>query len=183
MYFLIAPLALLIERYFGYPQKLTDAIGHPVMWFGRLIDTLERKSNRADRAPERRRNLGIINLAILLGITLVVTVLVQQFVRAIPGGWIIEALLVTPFLAQKELGRAVGAVANALDVSLDAGRTAVSHIVGRDPQVLDEAGVRAQPLKRWRKARRTGWWRHYSGWFCSGFRALRSTRRSTPLIR
>jgi adenosylcobinamide-phosphate synthase len=72
---------------------------------------------------------------------LAVTLVVQLVVRAIPFGWIIETLLATAFLAQKELGRAVGAVAEALGVSLDAGRTAVSHIVGRDPQVLDEAGV------------------------------------------
>jgi adenosylcobinamide-phosphate synthase len=62
-------------------------------------------------------------------------------VRSIPLGWVVEILLATPFLAQKELGRAVRAVADALGVSLDAGREAVSHIVGRDPQALDEAGV------------------------------------------
>src|SRR5690606_9209163 len=44
-------------------------------------------------------------------------------------------------LAQKELGRAVGAVADALQSSLAEGREAVSEIVGRDPQALDEAGV------------------------------------------
>lgn len=141
MVFLIAPLALLVERRFGYPAQLSAAIGHPVVWFGRLIAFLEQRSNRADRTADRRRNLGIISLAILLGITLVITVIVQQLVRAIPGGFVLEILLATPFLAQKELGRAVGAVADALRVSLEAGREAVSHIVGRDPEALDEAGV------------------------------------------
>jgi adenosylcobinamide-phosphate synthase len=54
---------------------------------------------------------------------------------------VLEILIATPFLAQKELGRAVRAVAEALRTSLGAGREAVSHIVGRDPQALDEAGV------------------------------------------
>ena len=141
MYYLIPPLALAIERALGYPDRLTAAIGHPVIWFGRLIAFLEQRSNRTDRTPQRRRNLGIINLAILLGITLVVALLLQQVLRAIPGGWVLEILLATPFLAQKELGRAVRAVAEALRISLEAGREAVSHIVGRDPQALDEAGV------------------------------------------
>lgn len=141
MFALIAPLALLIERYAGYPAQLLTVIGHPVMWFGRLIDYLEQRSNRPLRTAEERRNAGIINLAILLGLSLVVAALVQQTLRGVPGGWIIEILLATPFLAQKELGRAVRTVADALRVSLDAGREAVSHIVGRDSQALDEAGV------------------------------------------
>jgi adenosylcobinamide-phosphate synthase len=138
---LIPPLALVIERRFGYPPQLTAAIGHPVMWFGWLIDYLEKFSNHPHRSPRERRTAGIVNLVILLGITLVASVCVQQAFRAIPGGWVVEIMLATPFLAQKELDRAVHAVADALRNSLEAGRAAVSHIVGRDPQALDEAGV------------------------------------------
>lgn len=141
MLFLIAPLALLIERRFGYPAKLTAAIGHPVMWFGALIAFLEQRTNRPERSAERRRNLGILSLAILLGMTLAVALLAQWLLRGLPFGFVLEALLATPLLAQKELGRAVRAVADALGVSREAGREAVSHIVGRDPQALDEAGV------------------------------------------
>lgn len=137
---LIAPLALFIERRFGYPPQLTRTIGHPVMWFGRLITWLER-ANRPERSASQRRQAGIVTLVLLLLAVLVITLLVQQAVRAIPQGWIIEMLLATPFLAQKELDRAVRATAEALRTSLEAGREAVSHIVGRDPQALDEAGV------------------------------------------
>ncbi len=141
MQFLVPPLALLLERRFGYPPQLTAVIGHPVMWFGWVIDYLEQRSNRPSRTSGERRTTGIVNLAILLALTLVASLLVQQAFRAIPGGWIAEILLATPFLAQKELGSAVHAVADALRTSLAAGREAVSHIVGRDPQALDEAGV------------------------------------------
>ncbi|WP_375449789.1 adenosylcobinamide-phosphate synthase CbiB [uncultured Devosia sp.] len=138
---LVSPLCLLIERLLGYSPRLVSAIGHPVMWFGALIDYLERKFNRPHHPAHRRRTAGIVNLAILLGITLVITLPVQQVLRAIPGGWTLEILLATPFLAQQELGRAVHAVFDALGHSLEAGRDVVSHIVGRDPQALDEAGV------------------------------------------
>jgi adenosylcobinamide-phosphate synthase len=141
MHPLIAPLALLIERWLGYPQRLADLVGHPVIWMGRFISFMEKGVDKRERTPRQRREAGIFTLAVLLVVTLAVAVLVQQLVRSIPPGWVLEILLATPFLAQKELGRAVRAVADALGVSLDAGREAVSHIVGRDPQALDEAGV------------------------------------------
>lgn len=137
----IPALALLIERRFGYPSELIATIGHPVIWFGRIIDYLEKATNRPERTADQRKLAGIVSLALLLGITLLITVLVQLAIRAVPGGFLFEMVLATPFLAQKELGRAVRAVAEALRLSLDAGREAVSHIVGRDPQALDEAGV------------------------------------------
>lgn len=137
----IAPIALLVERWLGYPQRLVELIGHPVIWMGRFITFMERGVDRRQRTPRQRREAGIFTLAVLLLVTLAITLVIQQALRAMPLGWILEILLATPFLAQKELGRAVEAVATALRGSLDAGREAVSHIVGRDPQALDEAGV------------------------------------------
>lgn len=137
----VAPLALLIERWLGYSQELVARIGHPVIWYGKLISALETRTNRPERTSEQRRLAGIVSLAILLLVTLVVAAAVQGVVRALPGGFVLEVLLATPFLAQKELGRSVERVAEALRNSLAAGREAVSHIVGRDPEALDEAGV------------------------------------------
>jgi adenosylcobinamide-phosphate synthase len=138
---LIAPLALIIERYAGYPPQLLKLIGHPVIWFGRLIDFLEIRLNKPDKPDRERQEAGIVALLTLLLATLVASVLVLQVTHSVPFGWVLEALLATPFLAQKELGRAVRAVAEALGMSLEDGREAVSHIVGRDPVQLDEAGV------------------------------------------
>lgn len=141
MHAMIAPLALLLERWFGYPQRLVELIGHPVIWMGRFISYMERGVDKRQRTPRQRRDAGIFTLAMLLLVTLTITLAVQQVLRSMPLGWVLEIMLATPFLAQKELGRAVEAVAIALRNSLDAGREAVSHIVGRDPQALDEAGV------------------------------------------
>ena len=141
MHAFIAPLALRLERWLGYPQRLTDAIGHPVIWMGRFITFMEKGVDKRERTPRQRRDAGIFTHGILLLVTLVVTLIVQQLLRSFQLGWVLEILVATPFLAQKELGRAVEGVASALRTSLDAGREAVSHIVGRDPQALDEAGV------------------------------------------
>jgi adenosylcobinamide-phosphate synthase len=133
----LAPLALLLERLFGYPPPLLKAIGHPVIWMGWLISRLEAQLNKGSR----RKLRGAAMLAILLLATAAVAVAIAFALRLIPLGWVIEAILATSLLAQKELGRAVRAVADALAHSLEAGRKQVSQIVGRDPQELDEAGV------------------------------------------
>jgi adenosylcobinamide-phosphate synthase len=137
MGWLLAPLAQLIERVLGYPAWLYRLIGHPVTWMGALISWLELRLNTGDR----RRAKGVLMLSLLLITMLAAGLLVIAVTRRIPAGWAIEALLASSLLAQKELGRAVKAVADGLNLSLESGRRAVSHIVGRDPETLDEPGV------------------------------------------
>ena len=137
MAWLLAPLALLIERVAGYPAPLFKLIGHPVIWIGALIGWFEARLNTGDN----RRLKGVAMLALLLLTGFAISLLVLAVTRRIPFGWVIEAVLASSLLAQKELGRAVKAVADKLALSLDTGREAVSHIVGRDPHVLDASGV------------------------------------------
>jgi adenosylcobinamide-phosphate synthase len=134
---LLAPIALLLERLVGYPNGLVARIGHPVMWIGKLISLLDMRLNR----DANRRGKGVLALVILLAVTGLVTAVIAWLCRLIPYGFILEAILASSFLAQKALGDAVRFVAAALRRGLPEGRTAVSHIVGRDPQALDEPGV------------------------------------------
>jgi len=108
---------------------------------GRLIDWLDKDLNRPGPPGLWRKLAGVLGLAILMLATLLPTAALSLLLRHLPGGWIIEAVLATSLLAQKELGLAVRSVADALDFSLEHGRKAVSGIVGRDPAALDEAGV------------------------------------------
>lgn len=137
MAWLLAPLALLLERLVGYPPALFRLIGHPVTWMGALISWLEARLNRG----AHRRGKGVAMLLLLLGAGLTLSLVLAGGLRSLPFGWVIEAVLASTLIAQKELGRAVKAVADGLAVSLDSGRYAVAHIVGRDPHVLDESGV------------------------------------------
>jgi adenosylcobinamide-phosphate synthase len=106
----LALVAMLIELCLGYPDRLTRAIGHPVIWMGRLIGWLARSLNRETHGAAAR-----LFAAGLLGSTLV---------------------------AQRSLHRHVADVADALDQSgVAAGRAAVAHIVGRDTEALDTAGI------------------------------------------
>jgi adenosylcobinamide-phosphate synthase len=130
-------LAMLIERLIGYPRPLFAAVKHPVVWMGALIGWLDRMMNRG----EGRKVRGVVALVLLLLVTGTVSGAMAFGLRQIPFGWVAEALLATSLLAQKELGRAVRAVAEALKHSLEAGRKQVAQIVGRDVTELDEAGV------------------------------------------
>ena len=61
--------------------------------------------------------------------------------RLVPGGWLVEAVLMSTLLAQRSLAQHVGAVAEGLERSLAEGRRAVARIVGRDPERLERAAV------------------------------------------
>ncbi|MEO7222590.1 MAG: adenosylcobinamide-phosphate synthase CbiB [Devosia sp.] len=137
MGWLLAPLALLIERVLGYPAWLYKVIGHPVTWMGALISWLDTRLNTGTS----RRLRGVLFLLLLLLTALTAGLLVLALTRRVPFGWVLEAPLASTLLAQKELGRAVKAVADGLSLSLDSARRAVRHIVGRDPDTLDEPGV------------------------------------------
>ena len=134
---LLPVLALLVERRVGYPAPVFARIGHPVMWMGALLDWLDRRLNTG----RARRLKGVLALCLLLGATAAITIPLALFCRSLPFGFVIEALFASSLLAQKSLRDAVLAVEQGLSAGLQPGRDAVSHIVGRDPQVLDAAGV------------------------------------------
>ena len=138
---LIALLALLGDRLFGYPPALASRIGHPVEWLGALIGVLDRSLNRQGSDKAAGRTQGALALVIAIGLAVAVTVPLSLMLRTVPYGFAVEALLAVAFLAQRDLARAVAAVADGLDGSLAQGRAAVSHIVGRDPAQLDRSGV------------------------------------------
>ncbi|HTP93734.1 MAG TPA: adenosylcobinamide-phosphate synthase CbiB [Xanthobacteraceae bacterium] len=137
----IALFAMLIELCFGYPDWLYRAIGHPVVWIGKLITTLERYLNR-EQAPVRRYLGGIVAILVLLAIVGAIAVTLQRELLRLPYGAVLVAILAATFLAQRSLYRHVADVALSLERhGLEAARTAVARIVGRDTATLDESGV------------------------------------------
>lgn len=145
--FAATALALITERVTGYPDKIYRQIGHPVEWIGWWIAWLERSLNDRNAPSLQSRLRGVLALVLLLAPILATTYPLALVLRDVSGGWIIEALIGTVFLAQKSLREHVEAVAVALDHTLERGRLAVSRIVGRDPCTLDEAGVSRAALE------------------------------------
>jgi adenosylcobinamide-phosphate synthase len=138
----IAAIAMLIELCFGYPKRVADVIGHPVTWTGRLIDVLDRVLNREAVSVNTRRAAGIVAVLVLVAVAAVVGSIVECALLRLPFGLLAVGVLASTLLAQRSLLRHVRDVAVALEThGRDAGRTAVSHIVGRDTATLDAAGV------------------------------------------
>ncbi|MCK8783068.1 adenosylcobinamide-phosphate synthase CbiB [Roseomonas sp. NAR14] len=137
--------ALLIEAALGYPAPLFRAIRHPVVWMGALIAALDRRLNRPGWPASRRRAAGVLALALLLLAAVLPAALLQAgLARLLPAVLALPllALLAASLPAQRSLHDHVRAVAEGLErEGLAGGRRAVSHIVGRDPESLDAAGV------------------------------------------
>lgn len=135
-------IALGIEAAAGYPDALYRAIGHPVTWIGRLIAALERGLNRG--SERRRRLAGILALVVLLAVVGGIAGLVTAaagLAGPLPA-LILCGVLAASLPAQRSLHQHVAAVESALrEGGLEAGRRAVSMIVGRDPERLDAPAI------------------------------------------
>jgi len=141
--FLILSLALAAEAAFGYPTRLYTAVGHPVTWIGRLIKMLDRALNREGWSFGRRRGTGVLALLALLTVTGLAAWTVEMLLRPLGlTGLVILAVLASSLIAQRSLHEHVAAVSKGLrEGGVEGGRRAVSMIVGRNPQSLDETGV------------------------------------------
>jgi adenosylcobinamide-phosphate synthase len=138
----LALLAMLIELTLGYPQQLLRVIGHPVTWIGWLIGVLDRFLNGDADGQVWRRIAGIIAILVVIAIVGSIAYLLQRLLFLLPFGIFAVALLASTLLAQRSLYRYVADVATALETGgVEAGRAAVSHIVGRDAAMLDASGV------------------------------------------
>ncbi len=87
-----------------------------------------------------RRAAGVATVIVLLIVVCGPALLLQ---RVFGGAWLLVlAIAASTLPAQRSLYRYVEAVATALERDgVAGGRRAVSHIVGRDPDMLDEAGI------------------------------------------
>lgn len=141
--FLVLFLALLLDRIIGDPDTLWRKYPHPVVLFGKAIDVADRALNNPALEGSARKRNGVIALVILLAASLLAgAALHWLFALLGPVGMLPEAVLASVFLAQKSLSDHVKAVADGLRRDgITGGRKAVSMIVGRDPDVLDEPAV------------------------------------------
>jgi adenosylcobinamide-phosphate synthase len=138
----LAMFALILEAVIGYPNFVYRAIDHPVTWAGALLTLLDARLNRPMAANRQRRALGILSLAVLLVTTAGAAFALNRICALHPAGAVILVLAASLLLAQRSLDQHVVAVADALDSGgVEAGRRAVSMIVGRNPAHLDATGV------------------------------------------
>ncbi|GGC92523.1 adenosylcobinamide-phosphate synthase CbiB [Chelatococcus reniformis] len=141
-------LALLIDVAVGYPARVFRTIGHPVTWMGWLIGRLDRHFNRDDASFGERRRRGVVALALLIAAVALPTLAIEAVLGGSAVAIALLAVFASSLLAQRSLYEHVARVAAALERDgIGAGRAAVSHIVGRDTEHLDEPAVARAALE------------------------------------
>lgn len=126
-------------------------IPHPVRLIGSLISSLDKRLNcdAGYNSSEKKLNLIKYKRGMLLAFTVIfatfamsVIIIVAAYSINLYAGVIAEAVMTWQILATKCLRVECMRVYDALKTDgVDAGRRAVSMIVGRDTSVLDAAGV------------------------------------------
>jgi adenosylcobinamide-phosphate synthase len=134
--------ALLIESYIGEAAFVFRRIKHPVAVLGDHIGWLDSKLNRERRTPLARLIRGTLVVLWVTALSAVAGAAIAWLSANHLWGWAVELVLLVALLAGRGLYDAVNRVGTALaEVSTEAGRREVSHIVGRDPAALDAHGV------------------------------------------
>lgn len=135
-------IALGADAVIGDPDWLWRRFAHPVAMIGRIITTFDRALNRETSSPARRKLFGIVTILLLVIAALIVGYAVEATIPRGVAGNIVLGLLAAMLIAQRSLYQHVARVHAAFSTGgLTAAREAVSLIVGRDPNSLDESGV------------------------------------------
>ena len=139
----ILALAFILDALVGDPHWLYRHVPHPVAILGEMIGRFDSALNNPKSANRSRRFAGFLMVLALVGSCAAIGWLLGLGLRMVSFEWVWigEAIFVAVLIANRDLYAHVWRVAAGLDESLDAGRSAVGHIVGRDPQSLDDAGV------------------------------------------
>jgi adenosylcobinamide-phosphate synthase len=130
-------LAVALDMMIGDPRWLP----HPVRWMGRAIEALE---PRFRRLPLRPLVSGALMATLLVASVWGGCLLLIHITASIhpAAGILVETAMIYACICARSLADAALAVSKALAESgIDAGRRAVSMIVGREVDRLDETGV------------------------------------------
>ena len=147
--FVILAFALFADSFIGDPDVIWQRIPHPVVFFGKTISAMRRWGNTRNYSGKRRRINGIIGIVMLVAVAAAVSSLVMIIGQALltplwgrATAGLIELILVTILIAGKSLDKHVKDVARPLKAGdLKGARFAVSMIVGRNPDQLDEHDI------------------------------------------
>ena len=130
-----------LDLVFGDPH----ALPHPIRLIGTLIAGLEKKLLKLQMRDEKRefyKGILLVVLVLLSTGAVAALVLVVAYWLHPVAGIVIESVMTYQILATKCLKDESMKVYQSLnEQGLEAGRVAVSMIVGRDTNVLDETGV------------------------------------------
>jgi adenosylcobinamide-phosphate synthase len=128
-----------LDALFGEPRR-----AHPLSGFGRYANRFECVLHPGQASVFIARACGIVALLLAIG----PFVLLAVWLRGLPYGWLVDALLLYFALGARSLGEHARAVMTPLATGdLGAARAALARIVSRDTSELDASGVAAATLE------------------------------------
>ena len=131
-------IGYVLDLLIGDPHSMP----HPIRLIGNLIRVLDKKLNKGDEKQQFRA--GLLTVVIVLAIVFAVTFAVIYFCYKIhfAAGLIVESILTYYILAARSLYDESMLVYKKLSSGdVEGARYAVSMIVGRDTDVLDDVGI------------------------------------------
>ena len=139
-------ISCLMDIFIGWPHYLFKKIGHPVTWIGFIIKECDKVFNKSTFRTESRKFLGIATLIMIVAIVGVISHYAQWIVLTkLENTWIkifLLGIFFWPLLAFKSMYEHVMNVYLALsDKGTLQAREAVSHIVGRNTEKMEEADI------------------------------------------
>ncbi len=137
----IAFAVLLFDLLIGDPAWLYRRVPHPIVPIGNFIGWLEKHFHSKAATKSAQFIAGVALSILVIAAAGSVSAGLSELLNQIPMGGLIMAVLASSLIACKGLYQAVAKVRDGLNISLEGGRDAVRHIVGRDPESLNEAGV------------------------------------------
>jgi adenosylcobinamide-phosphate synthase len=134
--------ALAIDALVGDPDWLWRRVPHPVVLIGRFIEFLDRSLNGECWSRSKRKLAGAGAVFLLVALSALIGLLGETALRESLTGNVVLGLIASTLIAQRSLYQHIARVRAAFaDSELAEARCAVSMVVGRDPDQLDEAGV------------------------------------------
>lgn len=140
MHILAFVIGFLMDWMFGDPYWLP----HPIRFIGNLISGLEKRLLKEDLEDSIKLRRGIYLVVLVLSITVLVSagILLGAYKIHIILGLVVESIMTYQILAMKCLKVESMKVYYALkENDVESARYAVSMIVGRDTNVLNETGI------------------------------------------
>ena len=115
---------------------------HPIRLIGSLIGGLEKKLNQGNDRQRKTKGLFMVLITLITTLFFVGLILCGAYYINIYAGIIVESIMTYQILATKSLKKESMKVYHALkNQGIDEARLAVSMIVGRDTEALDQTGV------------------------------------------
>ncbi|MEO0882632.1 MAG: adenosylcobinamide-phosphate synthase CbiB [Pseudomonadota bacterium] len=140
--------AWVVEASFGWPDWLYRRIRHPVVWVGAVITALDNTLNRPEWAHAMRYVSGALTTLMIVTAATGVAWGLSYLLGHSLAGFALQALIASSLIASRSLSDHIAAVAHPLaGGDMKNARTAVSMIVGRDPDQLDGAGIARASLE------------------------------------